>query len=133
MEKMRYYVCSPLSAPTKNEVVRNMLAAQNYSSMLEHAFGIRGMAPHGYLPMLLNDYIEDERALALKFGLELLDICDGICLFGNRISNGMWGEVLHAANAKKPIFVWDSVEILEELASNSIPARIMQVESEVSA
>lgn len=44
-------------------------------------------APHAFLPMLLCDGVPSERAIALKFGIELLERSDVLLVCGNRISN----------------------------------------------
>ena len=67
--------------------------------MAEQEFGDRAVAPHAYLPYLLDDSDPEQRALALEFGLKLLAMCSRIVVFGNRISSGMSGEI-EAAKAK---------------------------------
>lgn len=93
------YVCSPLSAPTRAERLANAARATAYMVMAEQEFGDRAVAPHAYLPYLLDDSDPEQRALALEFGLKLLAMCSRIVVFGNRISSGMSGEI-EAAKAK---------------------------------
>ena len=62
------YVCSPLSAPTRAEIMVNAQRARTYMTMCEREFGCRAVAPHAYLPYLLDDSNPEERALALSFG-----------------------------------------------------------------
>ena len=47
------YVCSPLSAPTRAEIMVNAQRARTYMAMCEREFGCRAVAPHAYLPYLL--------------------------------------------------------------------------------
>lgn len=59
-----------------------------------------------YLPMLLCDHVEAERALALQFGLQLLEQSEVLLICGDRISRGMKGEIHHAAQLGIPIIVY---------------------------
>ena len=65
------YVCSPLSAPTRAEMLANAAKASTYMMKAEQEFGNRAVAPHAYLPFLLDDTVPEERALALEFGQKL--------------------------------------------------------------
>lgn len=64
----------------------------------------RAVAPHAYLPVFLDDKDEQERELALSFGLAYLDTCDRLVICGSRITKGMLGEIHHAAAQEIPIF-----------------------------
>ena len=86
------YVCSPLSAPTRAEITVNAQRARTYMTMCEREFGCRAVAPHAYLPYLLDDSNPEERALALSFGASLLALCDRFVIYGDRISSGMKEE-----------------------------------------
>lgn len=66
------YVCSPLSAPSRAERLANAAKATTYMIWAEKEFGGRAVAPHAYLPYLLDDSVPEQRALALDFGLKLL-------------------------------------------------------------
>ena len=87
------YVCSPLSAPTRAEITVNAQRARTYMTMCEREFGCRAVAPHAYLPYLLDDSNPEERALALSFGASLLALCDRFVIYGDRISSGMKEEI----------------------------------------
>lgn len=89
----KLYVCSPLSAPSWLEVTENMRNARLYAAEVNRKFGCRTMAPHAWLPLLLDDNDPAERALALELGLKLLETCDGLVVCGKTISNGMRGEI----------------------------------------
>jgi len=97
------YVCSPLSAPTRAEMLANAAKACTYSSWAEKEFGCRAVAPHAYLPYLLDDRVSEERALALEFDLKLLSMCDRIVVYGSRISPGMKGEIEYAESLGIPV------------------------------
>ena len=74
---------------------------------------VNARAPHAYLPMLLCDNVPNERAIALKFGIELLERSDVLLVCGNRISNGMKSEIANAAMLRMPIIVFDDMLYLE--------------------
>ena len=113
--RKRAYVCSPLSADTDEGIVRNMQAARAYMFYAMKKMGMNASAPHAYLPMILCYNIPSDRALALRFGLELLKGSDVLLVCGNRISSGMRGEIAHAARLKMPVVVFDEGIYLETL------------------
>lgn len=78
------YVCSPLSAPTRAEMLANAAKASTYMMKAEQEFGNRAVAPHAYLPFLLDDTAPEERALALEFGQKLLAMCTRLVVYGDR-------------------------------------------------
>lgn len=97
------YICSPLSADTEEGFHQNMLRARLYMYYAKKTLNCCARAPHGYLPMLLCDREPDERALALWFGQRLLEKSDVILVCGERISDGMRGELQLAATLHMPI------------------------------
>ncbi len=97
------YVCSPLSAPTRAEMLANAAKANSYMVMAEREFGCRAVAPHAYLPYLLDDRIPAERELALVFGRKLLALCSQMVVYGSRISAGMKGEIATAERLGIPV------------------------------
>lgn len=104
----RVYVCSPLRAETENGMTQNMRAARAYMFYAIKRMHARASAPHAFLPIFLCDEIPGERALALKFDLELMEQCDVLFVCGNRISSGMRGEIARAAVLHMPITVFDA-------------------------
>lgn len=92
------YVCSPLSAPTRAEMLANAAKASTYMMKAEQEFGNRAVAPHAYLPFLLDDTAPEERALALEFGQKLLAMCTRLVVYGDRISSGMSAEIMKRRN-----------------------------------
>lgn len=105
-QRKRAYICSPLSAKTDEEFVENMHRARSYMHYAAEEMGLAARAPHAYLPMLLCDRIPNERALALQFGLRLLEESDILLVCGDRISLGMQGEILHAISIKARILTF---------------------------
>ena len=68
-KKRKAYICSPLSAPTPGGIRRNMEAARWYMQIVSERLDCRAVAPHAYLPEFLDDQNEQEREMALTFGL----------------------------------------------------------------
>ena len=101
----KLYVCSPLSAPSPEGIEANMKKARQYMRETAAHYGCRAIAPHAYLPRLLNDRIPAERALALSFGRSLLAACDGVVLCGNTISKGMAQEIAYAVSMEMPVLL----------------------------
>ena len=97
------YICSPLSAPTRAEMLTNAAKANAYMAMAEQEFGCRAVAPHAYLPYLLDDRVPEERALALEFGQKLLALCSQMVVYGSRISEGMKAEIAAAERRGIPV------------------------------
>lgn len=98
------YVCSPLSAATRAAMLTNAVRAMSYMAMAEREFGDRAVAPHAYLPYLLDDRVPAERALALEFGQKLLALCSRLVVYGACISDGMQKEIAMAQQLGIPIF-----------------------------
>lgn len=82
------YVCSPLGAKTPEEVRANMVRAREYMDIVSKKYNCRAIAPHAILPEYLDDCVPEERALGLKFGLDLLRICKMVVVCGYIISDG---------------------------------------------
>ena len=97
------YVCSPLSAPTRCEMLTNAAKASTYMTWAENEFGEKAVAPHAYLPYILDDRIPEQRALALEFGRKLLAMCSLVVVFGPRISKGMGAEINSAEKLGIPV------------------------------
>lgn len=98
------YICSPLSAPTEQEIRQNMEKAAHYANLVSRALGYRAIAPHSFLPEYLDDNIPEEREAALAFGLSILRLSKGIIVCGSRISNGMRGEIEMAGELNIPAY-----------------------------
>ena len=105
--RKKAYICSPCSADTSEKFYRNILAAKFYMYYAAKILGYTARAPHAYLPILLNDAIPYERALALNFGNDLLRLSDMMLICGSCISTGMKGEILAAAMLRIPMVVYN--------------------------
>lgn len=131
--RRRAYVCSPLSAEDDAGFLRNMHMARAYMYYASEKMGMYARAPHAYLPMLLCDRLPSERALALSFGLSLLENSEVILICGNRLSSGMKGEIAHAALFQMPMVVFDESvyhEVQKEIAKHGGNKRCVQLDRE---
>ena len=104
----RAYICSPCTAGTAKGVQRNVQAARFYMWYAFENMEVIARAPHAYLPILLSDKLPAERALALRFGLELLEQSDMVFVCGKLLSTGMKGEIARAVELSIPIIVYDA-------------------------
>ena len=98
------YICSPLSAPTKEGIRQNMEKAAHYARLVSGTFGCRAIAPHSFLPEYLDDNIPEEREAGLAFGLSVLRLSKAIIVCGSRISSGMRGEIRLAGELDIPAY-----------------------------
>lgn len=131
--KRRAYICSPLSAEAEDGFLRNMHAARAYMYYASEKMGMYARAPHAYLPMLLCDRLPSERALALSFGLSLLENSEVVLICGNRLSSGMKGEIAHAALFQMPMVVFDEGlyhEVQKEITKHGGNKRCLQLDRE---
>lgn len=101
------YICSPLKADDPKQYLQNLYAARAYMYYVKTQIGYLARAPHGYLPLLLDDFDPRQRSLALQFGKALLEASDVVLICGNRLSKGMESELKCAAAGKKKILVYD--------------------------
>lgn len=123
-EKETAYICSPLHAEDVHQYLCNLYAARAYMYYAKEYMGYLARAPHAYLPLLLCDEDADERKLALRFGLELMEKSKVVFVCGNRLSSGMAGELAQATALRKPIYVFDANlchEVQEIIARQNCP------------
>ncbi|MCH1952380.1 hypothetical protein MCJ35_24535 [Enterocloster sp. OA13] len=104
LKNKTYYICSPLYAPTHDGIRKNMLMARYYMKRISGEYGCRAVAPHAYLPELLDDTIQRERELGIAFGMVLLGWCDGVIICGDIISSGMAAEIKEAEKLNLPLY-----------------------------
>ena len=85
-------------------MLSNAAKAKNYMGLAEQEFGDRAVAPHAFLPYLLDDGVPEERALAVEFGKKLLALCTRLVVYGSRVSAGLQGEIAMAEQLGIPIY-----------------------------
>ncbi|MEE1504419.1 MAG: DUF4406 domain-containing protein [Acutalibacteraceae bacterium] len=115
------YICSPLGAETAEKICNNMQYAREFMYYAKELFNVVTVAPHAYLPILLNDTVADERSLGMKFGVELLGMCQHIFVCGPEISVGMAAEIKYAAKEGIKIHVFNDLvhKEVEELCKGT--------------
>jgi hypothetical protein len=102
------YIASPYAGDVEHNI-EFAIEACKYAIQL----GCTPIAPHLMYPQMLDDSAPDERALGLELGKRLLATADEIWLCGDRISNGMYAEMLEAMSLGIPQKRIMSAEILE--------------------
>ena len=90
------YICSPY----RGDEETNTENAKKYCSMAVKRNAIP-FAPHLLYPMFMSE--ESERDLSLYMGLVMLDKCAEVWVFGERITEGMRGEIERAEMRKKKV------------------------------
>lgn len=131
--KKRAYICSPLSADSEDGFLANMKAARAYMFYAMEKMGYAARAPHAYLPTLLCDCIPAERALALRFGLSLLENSEIVLVCGDRLSKGMRSELAHAASIHIPILTFEEgvyLEVQKVITANGGNKKHVRLDSE---
>lgn len=93
------YICSPL----RGDYEANTAAAIRYCRevALEGDFPV---APHIYCPRFLDDTKPEERQRGVAIGLELLEKCDEVHVYGDHISDGMRTELNAASLLSIPVY-----------------------------
>ena len=102
-KQVKAYVASPLTAKTKEEREKNIRKARAYEKAVSEQFGCRAVAPHGYLPYIIDDTVPEERRMAMDFGIKILESCDILVVCGDTISPGMEEEIRYAVMRSMPI------------------------------
>ena len=102
----RIYICSPCRGKDYREIMINMMGARFYMYFVWLEMKKLAKGPHGYMPMLFCDDTPSERSYAMEAGSKLLSGCKGLFVCGDRISEGMKSEIIHAARHKIPITIF---------------------------
>ena len=92
------YIASPFAGDTDY----NISMARAYCRFAVSK-GCVPLAPHLLFPQFMDDGDKDQRELGLLFALILLDKCDELWVFGERISTGMAAEIAKAKECGMPI------------------------------
>ena len=109
----RGYIASPCRAATTAELRQNMEAARFYMYYAMRHLQLNAVAPHAYVPALLNDGQPAERAQALRFGQRLLEFSDELHVCGGTLTCGMLQEAEHAILLRLPVTVYHPELCLE--------------------
>ena len=93
------YICSPLRGDYK----------ANTEAAIEHCREVAleddtvPIAPHIYCPRFLLDTELTERRRGMAIGIEMLEMCDEVRVYGDRISEGMQAEISRAKELGIPV------------------------------
>lgn len=92
------YICSPYRGDTE----LNASAARLYCKFAVDNNAVP-IAPHLLFPQFMDDTNAQERELAMRMNMIILDRCDEVWVFGNEISEGMEQEIKQAEKLGKEI------------------------------
>ena len=98
----KIFICSPF----RGDIEGNTKRASCYAQTTIKADEIP-IVPHLYFPIFLDDNDPDQRMKGIKMGLELMDMCDEVRVFGFKITEGMKFELEYARKKGKPIRLYD--------------------------
>jgi len=101
------YIASPLRADTEGEMVQNRKNAEDYSRQAMNIGTFVGELIVPISPISNLQFIDEnnpeERQKALNMGLALLSKCDELWVAGDRVSEGMIGELRAAVRMDIPV------------------------------
>lgn len=98
----RIFICSPYRGNTRMNTARAICYAEQVA-----AEGKIPIVPHLYFPIFLDENNPVQRMNGIEMGLELMEICDEVYVFGFEITEGMRFELDHARQIKKPVRLFD--------------------------
>ena len=129
MKKKLIYICSPCRGNDGN-YEHNIEMAQYYCRTVMHMFpNLLPIAPHVYFTQFLDDSDPCERRMGMVAGMELLEQCSEVWVFGmENPSAGMKKEIAKANELGIPI-----VDAAEALTIHSPAAASAAISASVSA
>ena len=92
------YVVSPFAG----DVEGNIEYAKKASQAVINS-GCAFFAPHLIYPSILDDTVPEQRAKGMEMGMTVLERCDELWAFGERISEGMAAEMREAERIGIPV------------------------------
>ena len=98
----KVFICSPY----RGNIEENTKSAQFFSKIIIGT-GRVPVAPHLYFPQFLNEENPHERMNGIEMGLELMNVCDEVYVFGFTITEGMKFELEHAKKKRIPVRLYD--------------------------
>jgi len=102
------YIASPLRGDYNQNIKNAVKYCKNACDM-----GVLAIAPHIVFSQWCNDTIPEQREQGLRLGLELLAKADELWVMGDRVSQGMAGEIAFAKEHGIPIFAVDNPHDLD--------------------
>lgn len=101
----KVYICRPL----RGDITNNIERAKTYCKQAR-AEGCMPLAPHIYFTQFMDDTIASDRELAMAMGIEWLDTCDELWVFGDTISEGMRAEIEYFEDHYNRQIVYKQIE-----------------------
>lgn len=106
------YVCSPLKGDTE----KNITNAKSYCRFV-YEKGFIPYAPHLFFTQFMDDAKADERADAIRMGLQMLRCANELWVFiDNGISFGMAQEIEQAGREDMPVRYFNNFEEVQSEA-----------------
>lgn len=96
------FICSPF----RGDIEGNTKRATYYAQITAGTDEIP-IVPHLYFPIFLDENDPNQRMKGIEMGLELMDMCDEVWVFGFKITEGMRFELEHAREKRKPVRLYD--------------------------
>ena len=119
MSKRLVYICSPCRGDYEKNKMETACICR---IVMNHDPDVIPIAPHLYFPQFLDDTDPSERSLGMEAGLELLDMCDELWVYGlKNPSEGMRAEIDYAL--KKGIKLRDGFDHSFRMADSEMRAR----------
>lgn len=118
MKKM-IFICSPY----RGNVAKNIERAKRYARFVAKV-GHCPIAPHLFFPQFLSDEKAEERIEGITLGVEMMQKCDQLWIFGSTISQGMAYELEKAREMCIPIRIFDTECNSIEVATLKIDDRV---------
>ena len=98
----KIFICSQY----RGNIEENTKKAIYYAGIIAKS-GSVPIVPHIYFPIFLDENNPNERMTGIEMGLELMDSCDEVYVFGFDISEGMKFELEHAKAVRKSVRLYD--------------------------
>lgn len=98
----KVFICSPY----RGNIEENIKKAKFYGRIVIGT-GRIPVIPPLYFPTFLDENNPNERMTGIEMGLELMDSCDEVYVFGFDITEGMKFELDYAGKKKKPVRLYD--------------------------
>lgn len=99
------YICSPYRGL---DVKKNVEMAKKYCKFVS-LIGLIPFCPHLYFTQFLDDNVPEERELAFSMNYDFLKHCDFLCIFGDKITEGMKSEIDKAIEYDVPVLYFDKI------------------------
>lgn len=118
MKKKLVYICSPL----RGDYEKNINAAKEICREVVTKYpDIIPIAPHIYFTQFLDDTKPNERSLGMEAGIELLDMCDELWVYGiESPSEGMQAEMEYALKNGIKIYNGYHIDMVRELTEEEL-------------